>query len=206
LLEFNLSKLVIGVTGEISSGKGTIAEYITRRYPNTPKLRYSDSLRELYAWLQDDFVPKSGGVLPNVKATTKQLQDLSTTLRGIFGENILERAIMANVKSFFSPSHLMVIEGIRREVDIASLRQDHDIDFKLIYVDAIPEIRHRRHVARNEKTGDNLMTQGDFLHLCNAEAEDQIRDLLTSADYVLDNNGSREELESILQQVLNEWT
>ena len=202
-----MQKLVVGVTGEISSGKGTVASLLLEWYPNVKTFRYSDSLREFYAWLRNDFIPVGIGMtFANTDATTTQLQQLSTAIRKIFGENSLERAIMVSVKHALSMDKFVVVEGIRRLVDIEVLRLDESVNFKLVYVDALPSTRYRRHVLRNEKPGDAELTLGEFLHLSNAEAEDQIRLLMPHADFVLLNNGTRTEFEEMLRSVLDEWT
>ncbi len=200
-----MKKLVVGVTGEMSSGKGTVTSHLYEWYPNVESFRYSDSLREFYAWLRKDFIPPSMTFV-NVDASTTQLQQLSTAVRKIFGENSLERAIMARIKRALSSDKFVVVEGIRRLVDITVLECDESIDFKLVYVDAVPETRYQRHVLRNEKPGDSELSLGEFLHLGNAESEAQIRLLIPHADFVLHNNGTREEFATTLRAVLNEWT
>ena len=201
-----MKKLVIGVTGEIASGKGTVAKCLQVWYPNVETFRYSDSLREFYAWLRNDFICQGGITLSNTEASHAQLQQLSTTIRRIFGENSLERAIMVKVKRALSVNKFVAIEGIRRIVDIETLRNDPEIDFKLIYVDVDPNVRYKRYVIRDEKPGDAGLSLGQFLHLCNAEAEAQIRDLMPHADFILHNNGTLQEFEASLRSVMNEWT
>ena len=98
-----MPKLMVGFAGEMGSGKGTATELIKKWFPDTPSFRFSDSLREMYAWLRDDLVLQHGFQLPQ-DASTKDLQNISTKVRELFGENSLERAIMARVEKDNSSS------------------------------------------------------------------------------------------------------
>ncbi len=199
-----MKKLIIGFTGEMSSGKGTATTLLKTWYPNTPSVRYSDSLREFYAWMRNDFLegyPLLSGL--KEEASTAQLQALSTKLRELFGENTLERAIMARVGRFGDDSPIIIIEGIRRLVDITTLMKDDSVKFRLVYVEAQPAVRYHRHLIRNEKPGDNELTFAQFLALGSAEAEAQIRHLRYSADAIIDNSGTKEEFAPELKAVMS---
>lgn len=179
---------MLGFAGEMAAGKGTATEFAKNWYPKTPSFRFSDSLREFYTWLGTDFLSEHRGILP-ANASTKELQDLSTKIRELFGENSLERAVAARAERVVSESPIVIIEGIRRLVDISTLMTDPRYNFKLIYIEADAKIRWKRHRARNEKPGDATLSFKEFNVLGKAEAEEQIRLLKPHAHVVLTNNG-----------------
>lgn len=179
---------MFGFAGEMAAGKGTATEIIKNWYPETPSFRFSDSLREFYSWLGSEFLLHHSGTLP-LNASTKDLQDLSTKIRELFGENSLERAVAARAERSVSKSPIVIIEGIRRLVDISTLMTDPRYNFKLIYIDAAAQTRWKRHRVRNEKPGDAELSFKEFEELGRAEAEEQIRLLKPHAHVVLTNNG-----------------
>ncbi len=201
-----MKNLVIGVAGPMDSGKGTVAQYILKCYPGTKVFRFSDSLREFYAWLHADFLATANTMRPRKEASTRELQTLSTAVRQIFGEDSLERAIMKKARRALGDGNLVVIEGIRRLVDIKGFVDAPDMNFRLIYVDAEPAVRYARHIARDEKPGDAELTLGEFLAIQNAEAETQITQLAPRSDAQIENDGTLVAFEQKIQALLHEWT
>jgi dephospho-CoA kinase len=169
-------------------------------YPGTPSFRFSDSLRELHAWLGSEFLKPYGVTIPT-NASTRDLQELSTKIRELFGENALERAIAARAEHCLSPSPIIIIEGIRRFVDISTLMTDPRYNFQLIYIEADARIRWKRHRARNEKLGDAELSFVRFEKLGRAEAEEQIRLLKPYAHFVFDNSRTPADLESDMRNL-----
>ena len=155
-------------------------------------------------WVIDEFIPAHAGVW-SATASTPDLQAISTAVRRIFGENILERALMARAEGVVSPSPFIVIEGIRRLVDIGSLMHNPDVVFRLTYVFAHTGIRHERHRLRNEKPGDDKLSLEQFIELGKAEAEREIRLLEGHAHAVIDNGGSPEAFETAVSATLSDW-
>jgi dephospho-CoA kinase len=183
-----MKKLMLGFAGEMAAGKGTATELIKKWYPETPSFRFSDSLREFYTWLGAEFLIPHGVTIP-ASASTKDLQGLSTKIRELFGENSLERAVAVRADRCLSESPIVIIEGIRRPVDISTLMTDPRYNFQLIYIEADIKIRWLRHRARNEKPGDALLSFAQFVELGKAEPEAQIRLLKPHAHLVFTNNG-----------------
>lgn len=131
------------------------------------------------------------------------MQELSTALRSIFAENILERAIIARSSKHNSGSPIAVIEGIRRLVDIGVMLAEPN--FRLIYLECNPEIAYRRTVSRNENPGDAEMTYIEFLTRREAEAEAQIRMLRPHAHLVINNSGEIVVLHATLEREISLW-
>ncbi len=138
-----------------------------------------------------------------IKVDRVTMQSLSTALRSIFAENILERAIIARSSKQSSGSPVAVIEGIRRLVDIGTILAEPN--FRLVYLECNPEIAYRRTVVRNENPGDAEMTYAEFLMRREAEAEAQIRMLKPYAHLVIDNSGEISHLQSQLRHKILLW-
>ena len=175
----------------MGAGKGTATKILKDiLYPGSPSFRFSDALREFYSWLRESFLASHTSLSLPEHASTKDLQDLSTKIRGLFGENSLERAIVLRAERCLAPSPIMIIEGIRRPADIGILMHDPQYHFYLVYIEADPRIRWERHRARNEKRGDADLTFERFIELGQAETEMEIRSLRPQAHLVVDNSDS----------------
>lgn len=143
-------------------------------------------------WLTQTFIPLHEGRWPE-KASTKDLQTISTSVRSSFGEDVIERFISARIESSRSQSPIVVTEGIRLLVDIGRFVRDRSIPFLFIYVEADPEVRYSRHGPRNEKQGDNQLTYEQFKELGRQETEQQIVLLRPYADLIIDTSHESKE-------------
>jgi dephospho-CoA kinase len=128
-------KLVIGISGTICSGKGTISEILKSRGCHVVTL--SSIIRE-------DLIAK--GIEPN----RKNMQDGGNSLREEFGGQVLAERALAKYKSYDSP---LLIDGIRNMAEIDFLKKNSN--FFLIGIDAPFEIRWER-VKKRNKDGDLL--------------------------------------------------
>lgn len=199
-----MKKLMLGHAGEMAAGKGTGTDMEKVWYPGTDSFRFSDPLREFWTLWNEHCATRYGFVFPE-KASTQDLQRMSTLVRQLFGENVLERAIALRAEQSLSTSPVVIIEGIRRLVDVSMLMTDPQYQFRLIYIEADPKVRWERHRLRNEKSGDADLTFEQFLELGTAEAEQQIRLLKPYAHLVIDNSGPPEILENILHTEVVKW-
>ena len=184
-----MSKVIIGLIGELAAGKGTVTQYLKDKH-GAVSFRFSDPLRETLN-------------IYDLEISRNNMQNLSTILRKNFGENILAKAIAKKVKT--SDSHIIIIDGVRRHTDLENLG---DLPgFNLVYVTADQTTRHQRYVKRNENAGDDQMTFAEFQTKEQAEADRQIPEVAKSAKFTIDNNGTFDQLyqqiEDILQKITN---
>ena len=181
------NKIILGFVGDLASGKGTICQYLKEKY-NVNSYRFSTMLRDI---LDRIYVEK----------TRENLQDLSTFLRGRYGQDIMSKVIVKDVLQ--DKNDLVVVDGIRRPTDITYLQELPG--FHLIYVTADPKLRWQRMVLRQENPDDAGKTFDQFLKDEQAEADMLIKELGKKAKYTLVNNGSVEEfyvgMEAILTQI-----
>lgn len=150
-------------------------------------------------WVREQWILGLG----EVKEDRHNLQALSTALRSLFAENILERTVVERIAQTKTESPLAIIEGIRRLVDIGTLLGESN--FRLIYLEIDPVVAHARMVKRAENVGDSEMTIELFMELREAEAEQQIRSLKPHAHLVIDNGGTPEMLQSQLRSEVSKW-
>lgn len=132
-----------------------------------------------------------------IKVDRMNMQELSTALRSIFAEDILERAVIMRSSRQNSSSPITIIEGFRRLVDIGVFLADPNFFF--IYLECDELIEYQRMVIRNENPGDAEMTFEEFMNRRAAEAEAQIRLLKPYAHLVINNSGDMSHLKSELR-------
>ncbi len=179
-----MQKSIIGIAGEIASGKDTAGKYIAEKYQGH-SLRFSQVLRDILDRMS----------LPQDR---EHMAALSLHLRKAFGEDILSRVILA--ESDKSQNELVVVDGVRRLPDIIHLEADER--FYFIYVEASPETRYGRLIKRRQNADDATKTPAQFEKDALLETESQILDLKTRADYVINNDGTLEELQAQIDEAV----
>lgn len=175
-----MAKLILGFTGPIASGKEVAKKYIESNYGGS-NFKFSTILREVLAYL-------------DIENNRDNLMALSTFLRQQYGEDILAKAIAKKVKD--STEEVIVVDGIRRLADIAYLKKIPG--FTLIAINAQPEIRYERSVVRNENPGDAEKSYETFLADHQKETEISIPEVMSQANYHLDNSG---DLSNLYQEI-----
>lgn len=126
------------------------------------------------------------------------MQQLSTALRQVFGDDILSEIILADVGQSESP--FIVIDGVRRESDIKYLRNLQG--FRLVYIDADLSTRYTRVTFRGENASDTTKTIEEFIRETEAEPEARIRGLKDVSDIILENNTTIEDLEKAFEKMM----
>ncbi len=169
-------KIIIGIAGEIASGKDTVSRYYEKKY-GASMYRFSDILRDILKRL-------------HLEENRKNLAASSLMLRETFGEDIFARSIAEEIKKDRSP--LIVIDGVRRASDVKSIQGL--LGFTLLYINADPKRRHERMNSRNQNADDVTKTFDEFLRDSELESETEIRKLAEEADFTIDNNGTLDEL------------
>jgi dephospho-CoA kinase len=179
-----MAKLILGLAGEMGSGKGTTAEYFVQKYEGKTH-RFSTMLRDILDRL---YLPQS----------RENMQKLSTELRATFGEELLAKVMTDDVK--LDAVDLIIIDGIRRTADIKYLRElSH---FKLIYIETDIEKRYERIHTRSENADDTNKTFEQFSKDQEDESESQIKELKGVTDFLVNNNGSFEELYNQIEEII----
>jgi len=178
-------KIIIGLVGQMSSGKGTIAEYIEKKY-NAKTYKFSSILRDVLKRLHQEI-------------SRENMQNTSTALRQALGEDLLALVISKDVSS--EKSSVIVVDGIRRMADIKYLEKLDN--FYLTKIEANSETRYKRLVKREENIGDKDKTYKEFLKEQNNESDAEIPIVMEEANLKLDNDEDFEYLYKQIDEIIN---
>ncbi|MEA2088258.1 MAG: AAA family ATPase [Patescibacteria group bacterium] len=177
-------KIIIGLIGEIASGKGTIYNYLSQKY-DVGYHRFSTILRDILDRLHKEI-------------NRENMQKLSTILRENFEQDILAKVIAKDVKN--DQHKIIIVDGVRRFADIKYLKKIKG--FKLVYIIADIEKRYKRVIKRSENSGDKTKTFDDFKKENRQESEIEIGKVGERADIRMDNNNSFEELYKLIEKII----
>lgn len=179
-----MAKVIIGIAGEIACGKDTVGKYLAEKH-GAHALRFSQPLRDMLDRM-------------SLEQNRENMARLSLHLRKGFGEDIFSKVLLSEAKK--SENQLVVIDGVRRPFDIVHMETEENFFF--IYVEASPETRYSRLIQRRQNTDDATKTLAQFEKDALLETETQIRDLKERADFVVNNDGSLEELQKQVDDII----
>ena len=179
-------KIIIGLVGQLSCGKGTVAKYLKEKY-GAGVYRYSTIFRDVLNRLY-------------LEISRSNMQNLSAALREKFGEDLLAKVITKDVNK--DPNKLIVVDGIRRMDDIKYLINEKG--FILIKVTASSETRYKRITSREENTDDTKKTYTQFLADEKKEADADIPKVMAEAKKKINNDGSLDDLYKQIDNLIKE--
>ena len=178
-------KIIIGLSGRIGSGKGLVSDYLRDDY-GARQYIFSKILMDLLDRLH----------LPHER---KYLQELGACIRKGLGEDVLVNALQGDLRE--EKSNLIVIDGIRYQNEVEMLRKfENNI---LLYLKAPPKLRYER-CRKRAKKGEAYITFEEFLTAEDRETERYIEEIGKTADYILENTGTKEELLEKVKEILRE--
>lgn len=177
----NTDTLLIGLTGTLGAGKGTVAEYFIQKEFHYTSC--SDYLRKEL---------KKRGVPENVD----NLKQLGDTLRKQHGPGFIAQELLKSI------SGNTIVDSLRNPGEIETLRQHSN--FILIAVDAPIEIRYER-IKQRKRAGDNVsfetFQEQEKKQLTGNASETQLGVCITMADFLIINDASVNELSSRLDTI-----
>lgn len=177
-------KKIIGLVGEMGAGKDTFCDYVKENYKDVYFLRFSDALTEVLKIFFSD-----------IKREDQQW--LSQSLRERFGQDILIKALVKKIDAI--KDGIVILNGVRRFGDLESAKS---IGAKVIYITADEKKRWERVIVRGEKADDDVPFE-KFQEMGRAEAEQQITEVGKSADYKIENNGTKEYLYKEIGKIID---
>jgi len=181
-------KIIIGLTGPISGGKGVVADYLKEKeffYSST-----SDRVREEL---------KERGI----EITRENLQKVADELRREFGPDVLASRTYNKVVNQKTPCS--IIDSIRGEAEVDFLKQKPN--FYLIGVTAPRKIRYKRMVERNRES--DPVSYKDFVKVDQADFKSgqgkfgrNMKACLKKVDILIENTGTLEEVKDKVDKFL----
>lgn len=173
-------KTIIGIIGEQAGGKGAASDIIIKKFGGS-RLTTSNILRRTLDSLYVEF-------------SRENLIKLALALKKGLGDPVLMEAMLCDIEKI--DSDLVIVDGIRMHGDTDPFIREYGDDFHLVYVTADQKLRYKRSRGRGEKAGESDATFEEFAEKENMPTERTIAEIGSTADFIIENNGTKEELEA----------
>lgn len=181
---------IIGITGTNGAGKGTVVEYLVKRY-GFSHLSVSQYLKEK--------LEEKGE-----KTTREKLIEIANKIRKEKGADSIIKHLFKKAEKIGGKT---IIESIRCPAEATFIKKEGGI---ILGVNAKAEIRYKR--ARKRGSEKDNVTFREFLELEKKELRNKdpqrqnIQRCLEMADFLIDNNKSKkflyEQVEKIIKQII----
>jgi len=183
--------IIIGVVGQIAGGKGTIVEYLIKKFNFV-----SFSLSMI---VHEELKKK------NIKEFTREMmQEVGNKLRREYGDDVLARRAINRLKKQINSR--VIIEGIRNPGEIEFLKKNPS--FVLIGIKAKRELRFKRLLSRAKpwdpkNWNDFVKVDRQDLGVGQKKSGQQVGKCLTYCDYVITNNKDVSDFQKKIKELIN---
>jgi dephospho-CoA kinase len=183
-----MSRLILGITGHIASGKTDATAYLQDSH-GAVCFRFSTMLRDILERI-------------HIEESREHLQILSTSLRSLFGDDLMSKVIAKDVAQ--ATDDIIIVEGIRRPSDVTYLSELPG--FHLVGITADMRTRYERITARSENPDDQNKTWEAFQEEQKHESEQGISETLAMTDIIINNNGDLDSLHTQIDAIIQQFT
>lgn len=135
----------------------------------------------------------------NLPLTDVNVGNIANSMRQKYGKDIWAKKTLEEIKKEIN-SRLIIIDGIRNLEEIKTFKMELGNNFTLIAIIASDEIRYMRGLSRNraDDTKDiDKMKERDL-----REINWGLKEVISSADIQIKNNGSIEEFRNNVKKIL----
>lgn len=185
-------KLVVGLTGTIGSGKKLVREILMKRFSC-----YHVSLSEVIR-----------GELQRKKSSFNRttLQDMGNEMRKNYGTHVLA---LLSIEYLPKDKDMIIIDGIRNPGEIDYLRKKFGKSFVLVAVDASEQIRFERARGRGQYNDPKTFEEFAVLNERDQGKDEpewgqQVKKCMEQADIVINNDGTKEDLEKKIDEIFSD--
>jgi dephospho-CoA kinase len=178
--------MIIGLSGVLAAGKDTVAEYLEQK-KGFVHISLSNILREIIT---------SRGMEINLVNLTK----VGNSLIEEFGQGHLVKEALKRV----GKNENVVISSIRQPGEIEELHKHND--FKMIFVDAKPEIRFQRLTQRGRSGDSDTFEEFMAIEQKQLDGKSGAMDLgkcKEMSDIIIENNGTLEEFTQAIEKAIS---
>lgn len=181
-----MSVKIIGIVGLVGAGKDTAASYLKNKY-NYEIISYSDLVHEKVK--EENLVP-----------TRENLQKIAKKYRELYGMDYFARlAVEKAVKALATGHEKIILKELRKKEDVEYPKK-YFKNFYVIEIYADQKIRFER--LKKRKSSKDPATWEEFLKQEENEKLLGFHEALQYADFIINNNGSLEELYSNLDEIV----
>jgi len=182
-----MAKIIIGLAGQIASGKDTVAEYVKQKYDGVT-ISFSQPLRDILNRLY----------LPIDRI---HMSKLAQALVDKFGTGILSKTIATEIDR--SDKNIFILPNIRREGDYEALK-DHP-GFMLVGINTDIKKCYERLIKRGQNEDDKSKTWEQFQKDLTLSTEVEITSLIQKSQTNIDNNGSFDDLYVQVDEIIGKY-
>ncbi len=175
-------KTVIGITGMPGSGKGTVRE-ILRKY-GFPVVVMGDEVRAEVARRK-------------LKPTPENLGKIMLQIRAEEGPEVLAKRCIPKIRAL--DAEVVVVDGLRSLHEVRAFKREFP-KFKVVAIHASPKTRFQRLLKRGRS--DDPRDWETFYMRDQRELEVGIGEVIATADYMIVNEGSIEQLKAKFRQII----
>ncbi|WP_297064768.1 dephospho-CoA kinase [Thermococcus sp.] len=178
--------MIVIVTGMPGSGKSKIVKEFEKR--GFPSVSLGDIVRE-------------ETIKRGLKLTKENVAKVSIRLRQELGQNAVAKLAVRKVEEFLKKSPIVVIDGVRSLDEVGTFRGAFpNEDIVIVAVHTPPKLRFKRLKARGRH--DDPKTWEDFEERDWKELRFGIGGVIAMADYMLVNDGSKEDYEKKVRELV----